>query len=96
MKKTVMMTQRLHKAGYITYMRADSTNLSVDATGMVHGFIEDGFGQKYLPGKVNVYSSKEGAQEVHEAVRPSDVNLKPTQLPDMERGAGCLHDLIWC
>ncbi len=62
---------------------------------MVRGFIEDEFGQKYLPGKANVYSSKEGAQEAHEAIRPSDVNLKPTQLSGMERDAERLYDLIW-
>ncbi|WP_163106152.1 DNA topoisomerase, partial [Acinetobacter baumannii] len=78
----------------ITYMRTDSTNLSADAIGMVRGFIEDEFGQKYLPGKANVYSSKEGAQEAHEAIRPSDVNLKPTQLSGMERDAERLYDLI--
>ncbi|MFX5476859.1 DNA topoisomerase, partial [Acinetobacter baumannii] len=48
-----------------------------------------------LPGKANVYSSKEGAQEAHEAIRPSDVNLKPTQLSGMERDAERLYDLIW-
>lgn len=94
-KKTMMMAQRLYEAGYITYMRTDSTNLSADAIGMVRGFIEDEFGQKYLPGKANVYSSKEGAQEAHEAIRPSDVNLKPTQLSGMERDAERLYDLIW-
>ena len=51
----MMMAQRLYEAGYITYMRTDSTNLSADAIGMVRGFIEDEFGQKYLPGKANVY-----------------------------------------
>ena len=91
----MMMAQRLYEAGYITYMRTDSTNLSADAIGMVRGFIEDEFGQKYLPGKANVYSSKEGAQEAHEAIRPSDVNLKPTQLSGMERDAERLYDLIW-
>ncbi|MDF3931014.1 type I DNA topoisomerase [Pseudomonas citronellolis] len=94
-KKTMMMAQRLYEAGYITYMRTDSTNLSADAIEMVRGFIDSEFGGKYLPAKPNFYSSKEGAQEAHEAIRPSDVNLRPTQLSGMERDAERLYDLIW-
>jgi DNA topoisomerase-1 len=62
---------------------------------MVRGFIESEYGKKYLPAKPIVYSSKEGAQEAHEAIRPSDVNLKPTQLTGMERDAERLYELIW-
>ena len=94
-KKTMMMAQRLYEAGYITYMRTDSTNLSQDAITMVRGFIDDEFGAKYLPEKPNFYSSKEGAQEAHEAIRPSDVQLRPTQLSGMERDAERLYELIW-
>lgn len=94
-KKTMMMAQRLYEAGYITYMRTDSTNLSADAIDMVRGFIDSEFGKKYLPAKPNFYSSKEGAQEAHEAIRPSDVNLRPTQLSGMERDAERLYELIW-
>ncbi|QKE62842.1 type I DNA topoisomerase [Aquipseudomonas campi] len=94
-KKTMMMAQRLYEAGYITYMRTDSTNLSADAVEMVRGFIESEYGKKYLPAKPTVYSSKEGAQEAHEAIRPSDVNLRPTQISGMERDAERLYELIW-
>ncbi|WJN61411.1 type I DNA topoisomerase [Pseudomonas sp. SO81] len=94
-KKTMMMAQRLYEAGYITYMRTDSTNLSNDAIDMVRGFIDSEFSKKYLPAKPNFYSSKEGAQEAHEAIRPSDVNLRPTQLSGMERDAERLYELIW-
>jgi len=94
-KKTMMMAQRLYEAGYITYMRTDSTNLSADAVAMARGFIESEFGDKYLPAAPNVYTSKEGAQEAHEAIRPSDVNLRPAQLSGMERDAERLYDLIW-
>ena len=94
-KKTMMMAQRLYEAGYITYMRTDSTNLSADAIEMVRGFIDKEYGKKYLPEKPNFYSSKEGAQEAHEAIRPSDVNLRPTQLSGMERDAERLYELIW-
>jgi DNA topoisomerase-1 len=94
-KKTMMMAQRLYEAGYITYMRTDSTNLSQDAINMVREFIGSEFGDKYLPAKPIAYSSKEGAQEAHEAIRPSDVNLRPTQLSGMERDAERLYELIW-
>ena len=94
-KKTMMMAQRLYEAGYITYMRTDSTNLSADAVSMVRDFIQSEFGKKYLPANPVAYSSKEGAQEAHEAIRPSDVNLKPTQLSGMERDAERLYELIW-
>lgn len=94
-KKTMMMAQRLYEAGYITYMRTDSTNLSADAVSMVRGFIESEYGKKYMPVNPIAYSSKEGAQEAHEAIRPSDVNLKPTQLSGMERDAERLYELIW-
>nr|WP_298109317.1 type I DNA topoisomerase [uncultured Pseudomonas sp.] len=94
-KKTMMMAQRLYEAGYITYMRTDSTNLSVDAVSMVRDFILDEFGKQYLPANPIAYSSKEGAQEAHEAIRPSDVNLKPAQLSGMERDAERLYELIW-
>ena len=94
-KKTMMMAQRLYEAGYITYMRTDSTNLSNDAIDMVRGFIDGEYGKKYLPAKPNFYSSKEGAQEAHEAIRPSDVNLRPNQLSGMERDAERLYELIW-
>jgi DNA topoisomerase-1 len=94
-KKTMMMAQRLYEAGYITYMRTDSTNLSVDAVTQCRDYIGEHYGKKYLPETPNSYSSKEGAQEAHEAIRPSDVNLKPTQLNGMERDAERLYELIW-
>lgn len=94
-KKTMTLAQRLYEAGHITYMRTDSTNLSQDAINMVRGFIEDEFGKKYLPEKPNFYSSKEGAQEAHEAIRPSDVNAKPGDISGLERDAERLYELIW-
>lgn len=94
-KKTMMMAQRLYEAGYITYMRTDSTNLSQDALNMVRGYIEQHFGHDYLPAKPNFYSSKENAQEAHEAIRPSDVNISMNDLVGMEKDAVRLYDLIW-
>lgn len=94
-KKTMMMAQRLYEAGYITYMRTDSTNLSQEAISSCRDFIAEEYGKRYLPEKASIYSSKEGAQEAHEAIRPSDVNVQPTQLKGMERDAERLYTLIW-
>ena len=94
-KKTMMMAQRLYEAGYITYMRTDSTNLSQDAVNMVRGYISDNFGKKYLPESPNQYASKENSQEAHEAIRPSDVNVMAESLKDMEADAQKLYQLIW-
>ncbi|MFL0809001.1 MAG: type I DNA topoisomerase [Agarilytica sp.] len=94
-KKTMVLAQRLYEAGYITYMRTDSTNLSKEAVETCRNYINDEFGKKYLPEAPNVYSSKDGAQEAHEAIRPSDVACKPTMLTKMERDAERLYTLIW-
>lgn len=94
-KKTMMMAQRLYEAGYITYMRTDSTNLSKDAVDACRDYILDSFGKKYLPESPATYASKEGAQEAHEAIRPSNVTVQPNQLSGMERDAERLYGLIW-
>ena len=94
-KKTMMMAQRLYEAGYITYMRTDSTNLSAEAVSGCRDYIQQQYGQKYLPEQPNRYSSKEGAQEAHEAIRPSNVEVKPEHLKGMERDAERLYTLIW-
>jgi DNA topoisomerase-1 len=94
-KKTMMMAQRLYEAGYITYMRTDSTNLSQEAVANCRDYIVDTYGKKYLPSNPIKYSSKDGAQEAHEAIRPSNVSVTPTQLNAMERDAERLYTLIW-
>ena len=94
-KKTMMMAQRLYEAGYITYMRTDSTNLSAEAVSGCREYIKNNFSKDYLPEQPNSYSSKEGAQEAHEAIRPSDVNVPQTALKKMERDAERLYELIW-
>ena len=94
-KKTMMLAQRLYEAGYITYMRTDSTNLSQEALTMVRDYINEQFGENYLPKSVNIYSSKQNSQEAHEAIRPSNVNIVADQLNDMEPDAQKLYQLIW-
>ncbi|MBE2897486.1 type I DNA topoisomerase [Pasteurellaceae bacterium 20609_3] len=94
-KKTMMLAQRLYESGYITYMRTDSTNLSQDALNMARHYISEEFGTDYLPAKPNFYSSKENAQEAHEAIRPSDVNVSAAAVSGVDKDAVRLYDLIW-
>ncbi|KGE03377.1 type I DNA topoisomerase [Pseudohaliea rubra] len=94
-KKTMTLAQRLYEAGYITYMRTDSTNLSKDAVASCRDYLSANFAAGYLPEKPREYASKEGAQEAHEAIRPSDVNVTQAMLSGMERDAERLYELIW-
>ncbi|MCK5820083.1 MAG: type I DNA topoisomerase [Psychromonas sp.] len=94
-KKTMMLAQRLYEAGYITYMRTDSTNLSKDAVEAARAYISQEFGSDYLPDDVITYRSKSSAQEAHEAIRPSDVNQLSELLAGVDKDAHKLYDLIW-
>lgn len=94
-KKTMTLAQRLYEAGYITYMRTDSTNLSNDAIETARAYIEAQFGERYLPAQPNRYASKDGAQEAHEAIRPTEVKRSAGALEGMERDAERLYELIW-
>jgi DNA topoisomerase-1 len=94
-KKTMMLAQRLYEAGYITYMRTDSTNLSADAVEACRDYVSKRFGKQYIPEAARRYSSKEGAQEAHEAIRPSDVNTLSTSISGLEKDAERLYELIW-
>jgi DNA topoisomerase-1 len=93
-KKTMMLAQRLYEAGYITYMRTDSTNLSNEAVEAAREFIGSQFGGEYLPPQPIRYSSKEGAQEAHEAIRPSDVNVTSDSVNGVDADAVRLYELI--
>ncbi|MGL6006243.1 type I DNA topoisomerase [Aeromonas sobria] len=94
-KKTMMMAQRLYEAGYITYMRTDSTNLSKEAVEALREYIGEQFGAAYLPAEPLLYGAKAGAQEAHEAIRPSSVLVTAEMLEGMEPDAMRLYDLIW-
>jgi DNA topoisomerase-1 len=90
------LAQRLYEAGYITYMRTDSTNLSrrrrcrPAASTSVRTFR-----RPTCPTEAAVYSASDNAQEAHEAIRPSDVQVLQSQLANMERDAERLYELIW-
>jgi DNA topoisomerase-1 len=104
-KKTMMLAQRLYEGlalgskgtvGLITYMRTDSVRLSDDALEMVREFIPERYGKDYLPKEANLYKSKKSAQEAHEAIRPSDVNIEPKEIKEyLEKDLFNLYNLIW-
>lgn len=94
-KRTMGLAQRLYEAGHITYMRTDSTNLSKDAVEMCRNYISESFGDNYLPENAKTYGSKAGAQEAHEAIRPSNVKLEAAFLEGIEPDAKKLYELIW-
>ncbi|MDB3933869.1 type I DNA topoisomerase [Luminiphilus sp.] len=94
-KKTMTLAQRLYEAGHITYMRTDSTNLSGESVEACRSYISDAFSSSYLPDAPNRYGAREGAQEAHEAIRPSNVKVSAESLKDAERDAQRLYELIW-
>ena len=89
--QTMSIAQRLYEHGYITYMRTDSTNLSGLAINTAKKFICDNFGEDYT--KVRQYKTKaKGAQEAHEAIRPTYIeNTSIEGTPQEQR----LYELIW-
>ena len=94
-KKTMMLAQRLYEAGYITYMRTDSTNLSAEAVAAARAHILEKYGDRYLPASPLRYVSKKDAQEAHEAIRPSNVGTIAELLTGVDDDAVRLYDLIW-
>lgn len=83
--------------GLITYMRTDSTFLTGEAIGMAREFVSSEFGDRYLPHKPNIFSSSnKAAQEAHEAIRPTDVNLTPDRVrSSLNEQQYKLYKLIW-
>ena len=89
--KTMQVAQRLYEAGLITYMRTDSVNLSVDARDEAAEEITNYYGKEYS--KQRVFKSKvKGAQEAHEAIRPTNMKMHTV---DTEYDQNRLYDLIW-
>lgn len=83
-RKTMSLAQSLYEGvntkngGAITYMRTDSLNIAKEAIAAARELIEGRFGEKYLPKNPNLYATKsKGAQEAHEAIRPTDLKLTP-------------------
>ncbi|GAB4508501.1 type I DNA topoisomerase [Flagellimonas sp. MMG031] len=89
--RTMQVAQRLYEAGLITYMRTDSVNLSNEALAAAKEAILENYGQKYSQTR-NFTGKTKGAQEAHEAIRPTDMKL---QSPQLERDQAKLYELIW-
>ncbi len=104
--RTMQIAQRLYQGidiegdtvGLITYMRTDGTNISNDAINDFRDYIENSYGDKYLPKEPNNYSGKKAknAQEAHEAIRPTDINRTPESMKKfLSTDQNKLYDLIW-
>ncbi len=89
--KTMTIAQRLYEAGMITYMRTDSVNLSNDALQAAQEEIERSFGKEYSNRK-NFKGKSKGAQEAHEAIRPTDMSIQNIE-GDYDQAR--LYSLIW-
>ena len=95
-KQVMAMAQVLYEAGYITYMRTDSYNLSDQILGNISKFIKNNYGDNYL--LMNQHNKKsKNSQEAHEAIRPSNINTKSSDLKgkNIDSLHKKLHDLIW-
>lgn len=104
-KRTMMIAQRLYEGidlgargtvGLISYMRTDSTRLSNDSIAGCRAYVEKVFGADYLPKAPIHYKTKKSAQDAHEAIRPTDVNLTPSVVkPFLSPEQMKLYTLIW-
>jgi len=104
-KKTMSIAQSLYEGielgdrgqtGLITYMRTDSFRISNNAISQARGFILQSFGEDYLPAKPNHFRSRKGAQEAHEAIRPTSVELEPNVVSQyLTKDQLSLYRLIW-
>lgn len=88
---TMQLAQRLYEAGLITYMRTDSVNLSKDAMDAAEAEIIKSYGKEFSKPRVFANKSK-GAQEAHEAIRPTDMSRHTVNI---DRDQARLYDLIW-
>jgi len=104
-KRTMAVAQQLYEGinlsgqgltGLITYMRTDSVRISNEALDSVRTLIRDRYGAAYCPKSPRMFKSKGGAQDAHEAIRPSHVELSPDMLKgDLNRDQLRLYKLIW-
>ncbi|MBO7166920.1 MAG: type I DNA topoisomerase [Kiritimatiellae bacterium] len=92
--RTMALAQKLYEEGLITYMRTDSVAISEDARNAARDFISSNYGEEYIPEKPNFYKGKDNAQGAHEAIRPTDVNIKPGTIK-LDAQAAKLYELIW-
>ena len=104
-RRTMSIAQQLYEGidiqgvgtvGLITYMRTDSLRLSEEALAAAKTFIQSRYGRQYYPDQTRRFKSKGSAQDAHEAIRPSDVNLTPEDLKkSLTADQYRLYKLIW-
>ena len=104
-QRTMKIAQQLYEGveipgmgvtGLITYMRTDSLRISEEARFVAGKYIVSRFGEKYLPKKPRYFKTKAGAQDAHEAIRPTNVNLDPEQIKgSLTAEQYKLYKLIW-
>ncbi len=104
-KRTMKVAQELYEGinvsgrgqvGLITYMRTDSLRISEEARAMTDKYIKATYGDKYLPEKPRYFKSRSGAQDAHEAIRPTDVTLTPAEAKaSLTSDQYKLYNLIW-
>lgn len=94
-KKTMMLAQQLYEAGRITYMRTDSTRVATVAQGDARAWVLSHLGEAYLPASAPQYAKK-SAQDAHEAIRPSEVQVTVDALSgSVSRDQQRVYELIW-
>jgi len=82
--------------GLITYMRTDSPRVATEAIHQVRNWIKERFGAPYLPEKPNAYKTRKSAQDAHEAIRPTSMDLEPDAIKEyLEKDQWALYKLIW-
>ncbi len=96
-KQTMVIAQQLYENGHITYMRTDSLNLATSAIEQIQRIIRDQFGDRYTLSSPRYFNNKsKGAQEAHEAIRPTDLSKKlGNDFELSDRGQRRIYDLIW-
>ncbi|HDM10543.1 MAG TPA: type I DNA topoisomerase [Desulfobacteraceae bacterium] len=104
-KKTMSIAQNLYEGvelgaqgqvGLITYMRTDSFRMADEAISAVRDYIKTAYGSEFVPEKPNRFRSPKGAQEAHEAIRPTSVQLTPDEVaPFLNKDQLSLYSLIW-
>ena len=95
-RQTMSTAQRLYEAGYITYMRTDGIDMAPEAVMAARDAIKSRYGESYLPDSPRMYKNKaKNAQEAHECIRPTDMDLDPGRINLREDDQRKLYDLIW-
>jgi DNA topoisomerase-1 len=103
--RTMRIAQRLYEGvelgpdgpvGLITYMRTDSTRIAPEALGQVRDFIQQRYGKEYLPESAVAYKTKKGAQDAHEAIRPTSLERPPESVARfLSKEELALYTLVW-